>query len=125
MRVEELVVACHRIGVHVAVKPFIYDGAYYHRRGLIVVDSRLPAVAQRCVLAHEYVHALYGHDGHQDAAVERRVTRDAARLLISSADYRLAERMYEGDVWLVAEELNVTVEFVHAYQEWLTQMRVR
>lgn len=122
MGLEELVTACHQLGVHVVFKPFIYDGAYYHRYQLIVIDARLPIRMQRCILAHEYIHALHGHDGHQRTAIERRVTRDAARLLISPAEYRLTEQIYEGEVWQIAEELDVTVEFIHAYQEWLTEL---
>ena len=47
-----------------------------------------------------------------------------ARLLIDEDDYRKAEAMYDGDPWLMAEELNVTPQVVRDYQECLHDFAV-
>ncbi|MCI7305459.1 MAG: ImmA/IrrE family metallo-endopeptidase [Trueperella sp.] len=119
MTVDELVAACAGIGVHVVFLPVGVAGGYVHDIGLIVIDSSLPALEQRAVLAHEYVHALHGHEGVQDKAVEARVDRQAAELLVSPAEYILAERLYGCDVAAIAEELELPVWVVAAYQTWL------
>lgn len=40
-------------------------------------------------------------------------------LLINSAEYALAERMYDGNPYQMAAELNVTVQVVEDYKDWL------
>ncbi|MDP9833034.1 ImmA/IrrE family metallo-endopeptidase [Trueperella abortisuis] len=119
MSEEELILACARVGVHVVFVPFPLAGAYYHDQGLIVIDSRPSAAVQRAALAHEYVHATLGHDGPQEAHTEARVDRRAACLLVSPAEYVLAERLYGCDVGAIAEELELPVWVVAAYQTWL------
>lgn len=119
MTEEDLITACTRLGVHVVFVPFPLAGAYYRDEGLVVIDSRLPAAAQRAALAHEYIHATLGHDGLQEAHIEARVDRRAARLLVSPAEYVLAERLYGCDVAAIAEELGVPVWVVVAYREGL------
>ena len=119
MTEEDLINACAKIGVHVAFLPLEDAGLYIHSRRLIVVESRLPETLQRATLAHEYVHALRGHVGPQSASVERLVDREAARLLISPAEYALAEYMHEGNTVGIAEELGVPVWVVEAYRERL------
>lgn len=105
--------------MHVVFVPFPLAGAYYHDTGLIVIDSRLPETSQRATLAHEYVHALRGHDGPQSASMEQCVDRQAARLLISPAEYALAERLHEGNPVGIAEDLGVPVWVVEAYRQAL------
>ncbi|MEW6894499.1 ImmA/IrrE family metallo-endopeptidase [Trueperella pyogenes] len=119
MKEFDLIRACARLGVHVAFLPLEDAGLYIHSRRLIVVDSRLPEALQRATLAHEYVHALRGHDGPQSASVERCVDRQAARLLISPAEYALAERLHEGNPVGIAEDLGVPVWVVEAYRQAL------
>ncbi|WP_461004681.1 ImmA/IrrE family metallo-endopeptidase [Trueperella pyogenes] len=116
MTEEDLITACTSIGVHVVFMPFPLAGAYYHDTGLIVIDSRLPETSQLATLAHEYVHALHGHDGPQSASMERYVDREAARLLISPAEYALAERLVGCHPWALADELGVPVACVEAWQ---------
>lgn len=126
MTEEDLITACARVGVHVVFVPFPLAGSYYHDQGLIVIDSRPPAASQRAALAHEYVHAILGHDGPQEAHIEARVDRRAACLLVSPAEYILAERLYGCDVGAIAEELGVPVWVVVAYREALARrVRVR
>lgn len=107
--------------MHVVFVPFPLAGAYYRDEGLIVIDSRPSAAVQRAVLAHEYVHATLGHDGPQEAHIEARVDRQAARLLVSPAEYILAERLYGADVEMIGEELGVPVWVVVAYREGLVE----
>lgn len=116
---EDLINACTDLGVHVVFVPLDLAGAYVHELNLILIDSRLPASSQRATLAHEYVHALRGHDGPQEPHIEARVDREAARLLISPAEYALAERLHEGNAVGIAEELGVPAWVVAAYCEQL------
>lgn len=55
--------------------------------------------------------------------VERHVNEKAARLLISVTDYAKAERIYDGDTYMVADALGVTAEIAEAYQRWLDLTR--
>lgn len=120
MTENELILACQAIGVHVVFLPLRgVAGGYVHELRLIIVDSTLPPSQQRAVLAHEYVHALCGHEGVQDQGTEAWVDCRAARLLVSPVEYALAERFYGGDVVAIAEELDVAVWVVVAYREWL------
>lgn len=50
---------------------------------------------------------------------ERRCRRETAMLLINSAEYALAERMYDGNPYQMAAELNVTVQVIEDYKNWL------
>ncbi|MGV4329194.1 ImmA/IrrE family metallo-endopeptidase [Trueperella pyogenes] len=119
MTEEDLITACARVGVHVVFVPFPLAGAYYHDTGLIVIDSRLSETSQRATLAHEYVHALHGHDGPQEPHIERCVDRQAARLLISPAEYALAEYIHGTNTAGIAEDLGVPAWVVEAYRQAL------
>ena len=39
--------------------------------------------------------------------------------MISPVDYGLAERMYEGDTWMMATELGVTLQVLDDYRQAL------
>ncbi|QOR47535.1 ImmA/IrrE family metallo-endopeptidase [Trueperella pecoris] len=121
MTEEDLINACAQVGVHVVFVPFPLAGAYYHDTGLIVIDSRLPTASQRATLAHEYIHALRGHDGPQEAHIEARVDREAASLLVSPAEYELAERLHGANTAAIAEELTLPTWAITAYQATLTR----
>lgn len=99
-----------------AFLPYHLAGAYNHGPGLVIVDSRLPLGEQVAVVAHEYAHALAGHDGCQSVDVEAVVDWRAARLLVSDAEYALAERLRDGCKFGIAEELGVPAWVVEAYQ---------
>lgn len=51
--------------------------------------------------------------------MERRCRRETAILLIDPAEYALAERMYDGDPYQMAAELNVTVQIIEDYRALL------
>ncbi len=40
-------------------------------------------------------------------------------LLINPAEYALAERMYDGEPHQMAAELNVTIQIIQDYRQWL------
>ena len=67
-------------------------------------------------LAHELAHHVYQDAGFGDVWVERRADVWAARLLICPGQYARAERMYDADPHLIAQDLGVTTRLVRAYQ---------
>lgn len=109
-----------RIGIAVERHPLAAGmmGRYFHSRGLIVLRPGLTQVSERCVLAHEVVHAEYGDLDTEDevrwARQEWRADRHAARRLIRSEDWRQAVRLH-GHTRLVARELAVSPWVVRAY----------
>lgn len=90
-------------------------GEYRHQHGLIVVNHTLSAAQQRATMAHELGHAAHGDEG-TDEALERRATVYAAHLLISPAEYAMAERVVGHHAGAIARELGVTRELVLAWQ---------
>lgn len=97
-------------------------GVYSHEHRLILMDGRLNCRQQRCVLAHELVHAWFGDDqcdGVFGGRMEARTRRIAARLLISVDDYRQAETAYSGMEYPMAECLEVTMQVLEDYRTLL------
>ena len=97
-------------------------GVYIRSSDTIIIDRRISYTRKRCTLVHELVHRHYGDDTSQGPCsqyAEQRCRRETARLLIDEDDYKRAEAMYDGDIWLIAEELDVTVQVVEDYQMWL------
>lgn len=96
------------------------DGVYDEGTGTIVIDRTLRYTQKRCTLTHELVHWAHGDDscnGIMGARMEHRTRRETAALLLSPVEYASAENVYEGDVVLMAAELNVTIQVVKDYQE--------
>lgn len=84
----------------------------------VIISSRLTETFQREVLAHELGHVYYGHDlraRHDNPADERKVDMYAARLIISPAEYALAEALHP-DPGAIARELGVTKRLVQLWQ---------
>lgn len=96
--------------------PADWAGAYDREHDVILIDRAMTYTRKRATLVHELVHRMHGDDGHEH---ERRCRSETARLLIDRDEYARAEIMYEGDPWLIAEELDVPVEVVEDYREWL------
>lgn len=116
MNENELLTACHRLGVHVAYVPYPLAGAYFHAERLIILDARLSPAEQLATLAHEYVHALCGHSCTQSSIVEHLTDRRAAHLLINPQQYASAESLHEGNLAGIADELHLPLWLVRAYQ---------
>lgn len=91
-------------------------GVYDRESDVILIDRRMTYTRKRCTLVHELVHRAHGDDDHTR---EHRCRMQTAGLLIDPAEYALAERMYEGNTWLMAEELNVTPQIIDDYRELL------
>ena len=92
-------------------------GYYYEAAHVILIDRRLTYTAKRCALVHELVHWAHGDD--RCGLHEMRTRAETARLLISPTEYALAERMYDGNPYQMAAELNVTVQVIEDYKNWL------
>lgn len=94
-------------------------GLYDDRHRLILLADWLNQRQRRCTLCHELIHAKH-HDSRcgtqYGAKCERRCRRETALALINPVDYGLAEQMYEGNMWMVATELGVTLQVVRDYQ---------
>lgn len=76
------------------------------------------------MLVHELWHAVFHHEPtvHVYACKdELRVRRLTARLLISVNDYKMAELMYEGEPFAMAQELDVTLQVLHDFQSLLKE----
>lgn len=72
-------------------------------------------------LAHELAHARH-HDRGCDpngSKAERRARRETALRLINPTEYAIAEQMYEGDSYLIAQALDVTVQVIEDSKELL------
>lgn len=88
-------------------------------RVILVNKRRVPSI-QRMAIAHECGHWFHGHDwtrDHDRPRDERQADVYAARLLISPAEYRDAERVAGPHVGALARELNVTVLLVNLWRE--------
>lgn len=97
------------------------DGIYCLDTNTILIDRRLTYTQKRCALVHELVHWHYGDDGdgRYTAKQERRARLTAARLLIDPIEYATAERMYDGDSYLIAQTLDRTVQVIDDYKSLL------
>lgn len=88
----------------------------------ILIDRRITYTRKRCALVHELVHWQHGDDtsnGCRGGKLEQRCRRETAILLINPAEYALAERMYDGNPYQIAAELNVTIQIIQDYRQWL------
>lgn len=123
-RIEWLENVAHVAGVTVEYTPTSsLDGFYEHAERRITINSRLSTVQTVGVLAHELIHALHAHDGPQTEAVENRVDRFAARLLISPKEYAQAERLCGPHAGAIARELELPRWVVQAWQDQAYPMR--
>lgn len=97
-----------------------YQGAYDDEQEVIFIADDLTETQRRCVLAHEISHAKHHDKGcHADRYTEQRADMEAARMLISQADYVTAEILYGNDECAIARELNVMPWVIKAYKQWL------
>ena len=98
------------------------NGVYDEQTRIIVIDPRLNERQKRCTLTHELFHWSHGdtcrHTGY-DGKVEMHVRKETAMLLINPFDYIQSERVYEGEAFLMAVDLNVTVGVLEDYRSML------
>jgi Zn-dependent peptidase ImmA (M78 family) len=69
-------------------------------------------------LGHAHFEDEHTPDRHLIAAIrqERRADEFAAKLMINTYDYEVAERMYGSHVPLLATQLGVTAPMIYAWQ---------
>lgn len=82
------------------------------------MDRGLYATPRRAVsvLAHEWAHAILGHEGPQSEREEGRADMVAAGILICPGAYRRLELMHGSDTATIAWELGVTERLVRAFR---------
>lgn len=123
MGYEDLLAEALRLGVKVRERELSPGrcGCYYEPTRLIIIDETLPDFARRCTLAHELAHARHHYRGcdPNGSKAERRARRETVLRLINPTEYAIAEQMYEGDSFLIAQALDVTVQVVEDYKELL------
>ncbi|MGY5203008.1 ImmA/IrrE family metallo-endopeptidase [Bifidobacterium adolescentis] len=98
------------------------NGYYCNALGLIVLHDKLNARQHRCTLCHELIHARHHDPGcgsQYGIKCERRCRRETALALISPVDYGMAETVYEGNTWMMAVELGVTIQVLNDYRQLL------
>lgn len=112
MTIDELEQLADAIGVTVTRHTVGPKGWYQHHNRTISLHASLAGPAERCTLAHELGHAMAGDEptgvDWADQRAERAADRFAAELLISPAEYALAEQMYGPEPGAIARELGVT-----------------
>lgn len=121
---DELLMNTSTIGVRVEERrlPSGLCGVYYEPARLIILDESMPDFQRRCTLCHELIHAKHHDPGcgsRYGLKCERRCRRETALALISPVDYGMAETVYEGNTWMMAVELGVTIQVLNDYRQLL------
>lgn len=121
---DELLMNASTIGVRVEERrlPSGLCGVYYEPARLIILDESMPDFQRRCTLCHELIHAKHHDPGcgsRYGLKCERRCRRETALALISPVDYGMAETVYEGNTWMMAVELGVTIQMLNDYRQLL------
>lgn len=99
-------------------------GLYCDRLRTIWLADWLNDRQRLCALCHEIVHAKYhdlGCGTRFGVKCERRARRETALMLISPSEFAMAERMWDGDTWHMAAELNVTTQVLEDYRRLLEE----
>ena len=97
-------------------------GLYDDRHGLILLADWLNQRQRRCTLCHELIHARHHDPGcgsRYGLKCERRCRRETALALISPVNYGMVEQVYEGNTWMMAVELGVTIQVLTDYRQLL------
>lgn len=98
------------------------NGIYNDRYKSIVIDYRLPYAAKRVTFAHELVHFAYADDKCQTVLHSRneiRTRKATALALVDIVQYATLEQEYDGDLFKIADELEVTVELLTDFQKYV------
>ena len=116
--------ACDTLPVRIMSHPLpgdtcaVYDGDLQ----AIVLDRNMTYVQKRCSLVHELFHWLHGDDtcaGTTGGRMEWRARKHTALLLVDGDEYARAEEACDGNPYLMACELDVTVQVVDDYRRIL------
>lgn len=102
------------------------DGDYNAKTHTIRLQEGMTRRLLRSVFAHELCHAVFGDVpskfGPANAKQERRADEWAALRLIHHDHYSEVERLRDGNVSLMAQDLDVIDDIVHAYQRVLLRI---
>lgn len=110
--------------VHIVEQPLPDGlcGAWHEASRTIFLHDRLNQRQRRCTLCHELIHAKYHDSGcgtSYGAKCELRCRRETALVLISPVNYGMVEQVYEGNAWMIAVELGVTIQVLTDYRQLL------
>lgn len=123
--IEALIQAAEARGYHIRWHRGGPKAAWIPRRNTITLRLGMDDATTLCSLAHELGHAHYGDPPGHHGAHELRADRFAARLLISPADYAVAEKVYGPYPAAIAAELGVTVNILKSWQQLYTALLVK
>lgn len=110
------------IRVASGILPDDISAVYDESLQAIIIDRRMTYVQKKCSLVHELFHWLHGDDtcgGVRGSRAECRARKETAIFLINPADYILAEREYDAEPYLIACDLDVTLEVIEDYRRLL------
>lgn len=96
------------------------DGYYDESTKVILIDYRCTYAQKRCALVHELLHWSHADSEcapHIDSRAENRARRQTAQLLVDPFEYANLETVYEGDIFSIAADFEVTVQTVQDFQE--------
>ena len=96
-------------------------GWYSHRARVIGIHPDLLERQKLPVLLHEAIHHWCAHEGHQDAATERRIDERVAELLVDPVEYAEAEERFGWSTGGIAHALEVPRWVVEAYRRVLVK----
>jgi hypothetical protein len=120
---ETLLDEARYMGVHVREKKLNNGlcGFYYAPMRTIVIDYGLAEAQLRCTLCHELTHAKYRDPGCKPVIdkPELRTRRETALRLVDPIEYASAENIFGSNSFLIANELDVTVQVIDDYKFWL------
>lgn len=124
MTYEQMLDAVENQPVHVIEATLDDDtsGLYCEAIQTIIIDEHMTDVQKRCSLTHELFHWLHADDSHAEygkSHAEWRVRRETAMFLIDPADYVQAEREYDGEIYQMSCEMDVTVFLLEDYRRIL------
>lgn len=121
-RLSDLYNTADHMGIQVREKCIADDlnALYDDRKHIIYLSVGLNDRQKRCALAHELIHAEH-HDTGRDPKSEWRARKETALWLIDPLDYASAERVYDGNTYAIAVQLDVTLQVLHDYQQILSE----
>lgn len=118
MTIDELETMATHLGITITTHNGPPKGRY--QPGVISLSRNMGNLNLRCTLAHELGHAVHADDPHATgwlkARQECRADEYAARLLIDTTEYQLAEHLHGPHPGAIAAELGVTVHLVQVWR---------
>lgn len=99
-------------------------GLYCDRLNTIWLADWLNDRQRLCTLCHELVHAKYrdlGCGTRFGVKCERRARRETALTLISRVEFAMPEEVYGENAWMMAAELDVTMQVLTDYRQILSE----